>query len=480
MSRISYPSNEAAEKAVLGAFLVDPHFAFERAAWLTLDDFYVGRHRILFGAMCTLHKQGKPLDFLVLADHLDLVGKLREVGGAAYLTELIQSTPSALQIEQYAKIVRRCAGRRALQLGLQTFLQEMINGKHGDCDADIIAGEFAVRLRRRVVTLPAATARVPASWADLDDLIGPVEWAWEGWLPKGLLTMLVGEPGSGKSALLLSLCAAWLRGDLWPDSTRCPGAQGRVLWCEAEASQAVNLERAKEWNLPIDKILTPFSDPLAEAKIDDLEHQRVIEDAARRDDVRSVVVDSLSGASSRDENKAEIKKAVQWLAGLARDTGKPIVLTHHLRKRGMLDVDQRVSLERVRGHSSIVQFARMVWALDAPDPNDEETKRLSVIKSNLARFPEPLGLHVTEQGVIFCDAPEPPRAVSMLDQAKEALQALLEPGPKPAEQVYEELKGMGISQRTARRAKPELGIVSRKRKDTWWWSLPSSEDELLI
>jgi replicative DNA helicase len=478
MSEIPYPHNADAERAALGAFLIDPDFSFARAHWLTPDDFYVVIHSILFEAICALHKDGKPIDYVVLVDHLDRNGKLGEIGGAAYITELIHSTPTAIQVEHYARIVRHDAGLRGLQLELQACLQELINGKYRDRDADIVAGNFAIRLKSRAVVPPSATAG-SSSWADLEELIGPIEWAWEGWLPKGLLTIVVGEPGSGKSALILRLCSTWLKGDLWPDGTRCSDTLGAVVWCEAEASQAINLERANKWDLPVDKILAPFADPLMEAKIDDLRHQRVIEEAAQRDDVRFVIVDSLSGASSRDENTAEIKSAVQWLAELARDTGKPIVLTHHLRKRGLLDVDHRVSLERVRGHSSIVQFARMVWALDTPDPNDEETRRLAVIKSNLARFPEPLGLRVTEQGVLSCSAPEPPRSTSVIDQAIEALRTLLEHGPMPATEIFVELREMGVSESTARRAQRKLGIKPRKEARAWMWGLPAAEEDSL-
>jgi hypothetical protein len=476
VSDIPYPHNIDAEKAVLGAFLIDPDFAFEKASWLTPDDFYVADHSILYEATCMLREEAKPIDIVVLTDYLDRTGKLVEIGGAAYVTDLMQSTPTALQVEHYARIVRRDAGLRGMQIVVLDFLRELASGKYRDCDADIVASRLAIQLERQAIVPPRQAAE-PASWADLEEQIGPIEWAWEGWLPKGLLTILVGEPGSGKSALILDLCSVPLKGKPWPDGTRSSDALGAVVWCEAEAAQPINLERASKWNLPVDKILTPFPDPLAEAKIDNLEHQRIIEAAVQRDEVRLVVIDSLSGATSRDENTAEIKGAVQWLAGLARDTGKPILLTHHLRKRGLLDVDHRVSLERVRGHSSIVQFARMVWALDTPDPNNEETRRLAVIKSNLARFPEPLGLQVTEQGVLFCSAPEPPRSATVIDQAIEALKALLEQGPMPATEVFDELKGMGISKATARRAQHKLGITSHKEARTWTWSLPATEKE---
>jgi len=53
------------------------------------------------------------------------------------------------------------------------------------------------------------------SWADLGNILGPIEWAWEGWLPKGMLTILASESGIGKSALGLRVCASFLSGVDW-------------------------------------------------------------------------------------------------------------------------------------------------------------------------------------------------------------------------------------------------------------------------
>ncbi|MCI0726797.1 MAG: AAA family ATPase, partial [Chloroflexi bacterium] len=49
-----------------------------------------------------------------------------------------------------------------------------------------------------------------SSWADLDERLDPVQWDWPGWLPRGFLTILAGEPGTGKSLLCLRLAACYL------------------------------------------------------------------------------------------------------------------------------------------------------------------------------------------------------------------------------------------------------------------------------
>jgi hypothetical protein len=76
-----------------------------------------------------------------------------------------------------------------------------------------------------------------------------------------------------------------------------------------------------------------------------------------------------------------------------------------------------------------VQAARVVWALDEPDPYQPEVKRICEIKNNLAVFPEPLGMWINNEGVFFRDAPEKPEAESQADKAADIILALLQGEP---------------------------------------------------
>ena len=311
----------------------------------------------------------------------------------------------------------------------------------------------------------------PGTWGKLKEQIGPITWAWEGWLPNNMVTILAGQPGCGKSALALRIAATFLRGDPWPDGTPCDGGVGKVLWAEAEAAQAVNLSRAEEWGLDLDDILTPFHDTTRDIRLDGLEGKIILRERAQRDDVRLVVVDSLRGVHRRDENQSESSGVVLWLAAVARDCHTPILLTHHLRKRGLMD-GEGITLERLRGSSAIVQAARVVWVLDTPDPRQPNRLRLANVKNNLCRFPEPIGFEFGNDGLHFGDAPEPPRQESQVDKACDLLEALLAKGPLYSTEVEEEAKGAAISWRTINRAKARLRIVAVRKKGRWLWSLP--------
>lgn len=119
-----------------------------------------------------------------------------------------------------------------------------------------------------------------------------------------------------------------------------------------------------------------------------------------------------------------------------------------------------------------------MWAVDLPDPTQPNERRLAVIKSNLARFPSPLGFAVDEAGLHFGTAPEPPRTETLLDKAIDLLRALPQSGPVPQEHIELEAKGLGISMRTVERAKAKLRVVSKKPigKEGWYWGLPAPRD----
>lgn len=316
----------------------------------------------------------------------------------------------------------------------------------------------------------------PKTWQDLRQLLGPIEWDWKGWLPKGLLTMIVSAPGDGKSMLALRICASYLMGIPWPDGSSFAGDPGCVLWCEAEGAQAINLDRAESWGLPIEKIYTPLDDPFSDFKLDDPNHFAALINKASRPEVKFIVVDSLRGAISGDENKSgETINNIKYLAETARDTGKPLLITHHLRKRNLFD-NEEINLDRIRGSSAIIQLARVIWAIDNPDTDNKDVKRLKVIKNNLGPFPGPTGLAINNQGIEFMEAPEKPRQETIMDKSINLLQVLLKDGPVLYSKIEDEFNQAGISIVSARRAKDKLHIVSVRKQESWYWSLPVRED----
>lgn len=465
-----------AEQAVLASILLEPE-RLDEVPNLAPEHFS-DRNGKIFRSIRRMAARGVNIDSVTLAAQLNQEGKLEDVGGHPYLADLINRVVTAAFVKDYANVVYREAVKRATAIAA-TKIAAIAYDSEGKTPDEIIT---AARSKLAELLEPNMSARdtpidPPGTWADIENILAPLVWDWQNWLPRGHLVIVSSASGEGKSAIMLRVAACYLRGDSLPDGQTFCGSQGLVLWGECEAAQAINLGRAQDWNLPYQRILTPFGgdDVLQDPQLDLPEHQRVIASHFRSPDVKLLIVDSLRGAHSGDENSSETIGVTKFLAELARDTGKPVLLSHHLRKRGQMDGDV-ITLDQLRGSSAIAQLARIIWGIDAPDPTHKETKRLSVIKSNLARFPTPLGFEIDQSGVRFVAAPEPPKEDTLTDRAADLLELLLAEGAKPATKIEEEFKQAGISMAAANRAKKKLGVIAVKPGGVWHWSYPAKEE----
>lgn len=312
-----------------------------------------------------------------------------------------------------------------------------------------------------------------SSWADLKEVIGPIQWMWPGWLPLGFQSMAAAYSGIGKSNLLLHIAKVITTGCNWPDGTPYEHEAGKVLWCETENAHALNLDRAITWSIPIEAILSPLEDPLGNVSLDDKQHIEAIFKCAQRDDVKLIIVDSFSGGTQKEAiSSSKIGPLCNLLAAIAKRTNKPLLISHHLNKPQRGIAENVVTLPRVRDSSAIVQYSRVVWAIDEPDAEEPERKRLYVIKNNLTKYPIPIGFDVTDDGLIFGDAPNINRASrNKKERAENLLLKLLADGRVATSTIEELSKSHDISMETMRRAKKNLGIIS-EMDGVWYWRLP--------
>ena len=98
--------------------------------------------------------------------------------------------------------------------------------------------------------------------------------------------------------------------------------------------------------------------------------------------------------------------------------------------------------------------------------------RLRIVKSNLAKIPEPLGLKATDRGIEWTtEVPKQPRRKTKKEEAAEFLDKALENGPRPSREVEEEANQKGITTMTLRRASEQMGVVKEKNPEdnNWVW-----------
>jgi len=106
--------NGEAEQACLGALLLEPESIVSVVRYLSSDSFYEPAHQEIFDALRDMHEKGQKPDLVTLSEELRSRGSFDRVGGSAYIASLASFTPSAANIEYYAKIVQEMATRRRL------------------------------------------------------------------------------------------------------------------------------------------------------------------------------------------------------------------------------------------------------------------------------------------------------------------------------------------------------------------------------
>lgn len=108
------PQNVDAEKALLGAIILKPDVMHDISVVVYPDSFYADKHRQIFDAISQIFSKGDPIDIVSVTSKLKDMGQLERIGGAAYVTELIETVPAAGNAAYYADQVQAKATLREL------------------------------------------------------------------------------------------------------------------------------------------------------------------------------------------------------------------------------------------------------------------------------------------------------------------------------------------------------------------------------
>jgi len=205
------PRSREAEEALLGSLIIAPELMPTIA--LKPEYFYIVRHQWIFAAMQELDRRGITFDLVTLSEELNKHDRLTELGGPAYLTALINQSPTSLNASHYADIVRDKASRRndikianmiaegAFNGGvdrakaIDLLTKNSDNGKGATPLADSLP-EFMDLVEKRAMN-PKDVWGIDTGLPDLNKRTGG--------LHKQQTTMLVGAPGVGKTTLMLQI-----------------------------------------------------------------------------------------------------------------------------------------------------------------------------------------------------------------------------------------------------------------------------------
>jgi len=125
------PHDDQAEKSVLGAILIDSSAVALVAEYVRPYYFYSNAHRLIYISMLALFEDQSPIDIVTLKNQLSKDGTLKAVGGASYLSDLLNSVPTSAYVEQYGQIVKSMYTKRKL-IDVASRSVEKAFGEKGD------------------------------------------------------------------------------------------------------------------------------------------------------------------------------------------------------------------------------------------------------------------------------------------------------------------------------------------------------------
>lgn len=238
---------------------------------------------------------------------------------------------------------------------------------------------------------------------DVAERYPPVQWLWEGWLPRSMLTLLAAKPGAGKTHWILDLVRTLQHGGVWPDGQAVTD-RGPVVWIEGEGIPQEIEERAVAMGINTRKDFYIIVAPDGELiDLSTSEWGNVVVDTVAAAKPALVVVDSLSTVTPNGQDRSEqVTPLLLWLVSLARWSGASVVLVHHLKKSnssGQLSFPL-VTMDDIRGSGQIAAQARSILAISMMGQGLAAPRRLEVLKKTISRgrTPKPMGVNAMKDG----------------------------------------------------------------------------------
>jgi replicative DNA helicase len=401
------PHNLDAERALLGALMLDAEQFVEVGDVVDREDFFDPRHAAVFAGIKALVDRGQPVDFVTLGEALRAEGRLDEIGGVAFLVDLASSATSAALAAHHARLVQRCALLRAVVRQADEMTRqacatspdsEAVEELLDDCEERVLRlaerkethamtalSQVIVEAFKRLEQHRGGPTGVVSGYYELDRMLS-------GFNP-GDMIVLAARPGMGKTALALNVIERAVLA-----RQEALGRPATVLFFSLEMGQLeiakrmlcsrarTQFHRLTEARLANDErfALEQAAGELGKAPvyIDDTPgiHVHALKSRARRlkrkVGLDLVVIDYLQlvshpGAESRQVEISYISRAIK---SLARELRIPVIALAQL-NRGLETRpggDRKPRLADLRESGSIEQDADVVMLLHRPEVYEDD------------------------------------------------------------------------------------------------------------
>lgn len=386
------------EKTLLGSLLIDKESINKVADFLKPDDFYQRSHQVIYQAIMTLFEKRDSLDLLSLANRLDEMGHLEDIGGMAYLTSLAGSVGTSAHILSYAKIVQR-----------KKMLRDLIDAAHHilgisaneDKDVEDLLDEAEKKLfsvsqksltknfQQLGTTLDDAMNRIlnqgdgnvrgqKTSFTGLDDKLGGLQ--------KSDLIILAARPSVGKTAFAINLALNVAKDNVPVGIFSMEMSIDQIVDRLIAAQSGVSLWKLRTGKLGDD--LQETTRACEELKglplfIDDSPSPNILQMRAMARRLQSehglglLIVDYLQLMSARrnyDSPVQQVTEISRGLKGLAKELNIPIIALSQLSRAIEQRDGHRPKLSDLRDSGSIEQDADLVMFIHRDDKNKDRDK----------------------------------------------------------------------------------------------------------
>ena len=405
------PQNIEAEMSVLGSLMLDKDAIIKIADLVNPNDFYKDANRLIYETMNELYEDREPIDVLSLSNKLEEKKQLEKIGGSGYLTDLVNSVPTASNVVHYAKVVQKksllrkliSAASDIIELGyeeaedvekvLDEAEQKLFRVSQKFVKADFVPLKtYLESAFNRIDELHKGDKDmrgVPTGFQDLDNILAGFQ--------KSDLIILAARPSIGKTSLALDIArnvalkkkipvgifSLEMSSDQLVD--RMLSAEGRV---DAWRMRTGRLRSGKDEDdfAKIGEAMGILSE--APIFIDDSARANVMEmrTMARRlqaeHNLGLIIIDylQLMEGRSSDNRVQEVSEISRSLKGLARELNIPVLALSQLSCAVESRSPQVPKLSDLRESGSIEQDADVVMFLYREDREKPDTPNKNVIQ----------------------------------------------------------------------------------------------------
>ena len=386
------PQNIEAEKSLLGSLMLDKNAIIKVADFLQPRDFYKGIHQEIYSAMQALFEKTEPIDLLSVSACLKEKEKLAEIGGNAYLTELINAVPTAAHVLNYAKIVQKKRILRDMieasyDIGLMGYKEmEDVDELLDQAERRIFGiaqksltqrfypvkdalGEAFERIDR-LSKYEGALRGLPTGFADLDNMLAGLQ--------KSDLIILAARPSLGKSALAVDMARSIASKQNVPVGIfSLEMSKDQIVDRLISAQSGVDLWKIRTGKLSSageDNDFTKIQQAMAELSeapiyIDDAATSNILQMRAMARRLQAdkglglIIVDYLQLMEPRNSLSSEVQQVTEIsraLKGLARELEVPVLALSQLSRAVEARIPPKPRLADLRQSGSLEQDADVV------------------------------------------------------------------------------------------------------------------------